>query len=475
MIEMSNTQRVAPASIHHVDSTPTISDELTHACAGFGVIPIAQPRTIARTTTPPESILYAIQEGQVVLIAGASGAGKSSLLRGITGSVSPRRVLVVPESLTRCQQSCACFDLLEGDATLRAQSLALAGLAEPMLWARPAGALSVGEQARLRLAMTMHIARPGDTVIADELASTIDRACAYALCKTIMRWVRAHRIAFVGASAHEDLESMLGPDVVINAATQSIRDPSPAQEQPIRIEPGTMEDYASVAHLHYRSGPPATIVRVMRAMRRVPRFIHPSREILAGVLLVSMPTLNGGWRDRAWPGVFLKHDKRRNAHLLNEHVRTISRVIVEPRSRGLGVATALVRAYLDNPLTQGTEASAAMGDVCPFFERAGMTPYVLKPDITDTRLLDALAHLDLTPAQLAHTTIEPGSLLMRELSSWGKMRKLLPSGLITVDQVMQLTPSAACRLCSRPRAYAYTKGERGDDPDHNKPITETNP
>jgi ABC-type lipoprotein export system ATPase subunit/GNAT superfamily N-acetyltransferase len=475
VIAMSSTQRVAPASIHHVDSAPTISRELTHACAGFGVIPIAQPRTIVRTTTPPASILQAIREGHVVLITGASGAGKSSLLRGITGSLSPRRVLVVPGSLTRGQQSHACFDLLEGDAALRAQSLALAGLAEPKLRARPAGVLSVGEQARLRLAMTMHIAHPGDIVIADELASPIDRACAYALCKTITRWVRKHGVAFVGASAHEDLESMLAPDVVIDVATSSKRDPKPALEQPIRIEPGTMEDYASIAHLHYRSGPPATIVRVMRAMRRVPRFIDPSREILAGVLVVSMPTLNGGWRDRAWAGVFPKHDKRRNAHLLNEHIRTISRVIVEPRSRGLGVATQLVRAYLDDPLTQGTEASAAMGEVCPFFERAGMTPYVLEPDIVDTRLLDALTHLDLPPAQLVHTTIEPGSLLMRELISWGKMRKLLPSGSITLDQVTQLTSSAACRLCSRPRAYAYTKGERGDDPDHNECITETNP
>ncbi len=475
MIAMSSTQRVAPASIHYVDSAPPISPELTHACAGFGVIPIARPSMIAHTTTPPASILQAIREAQIVLITGASGTGKSSLLRGITGSLSTRRVLVVPESLTHHQLSRACFDLLEGDATLRAQTLALAGLAEPKLWARPAGALSVGEQARLRLAMIMHIANHRDIVIADELASTIDRACAYALSKTITRWVRTHRVAFVGASAHEDLESMLAPDVVIGAATQSIRDPKPAQEQPILIHSGTMEDYASVAHLHYRSGPPATIVRVMRAMRRVPRFIDPSREILAGVLVVSMPTLNGGWRDRAWPGVFPKHDKRRNAHLLNEHIRTISRVIVDPRSRGLGVATALVRAYLDNPLTQGTEASAAMGDVCPFFERAGMTPYVLERDITDTRLLDALTHLDLTPAQLAHTTIQPGSLLMRELISWGKMRKLLPSGSITLDQVTQLTPSAACRLCSRPRAYAYTKGERGNDPDHNESITETNP
>lgn len=472
---MNSAQRVSPTTIHRVASSNDPSPELTHACAGFGVIPQPHRDLQMRSTHPSHTMLDAIKPGRVLLIAGPSGAGKSSLIRGLVSHLDSERVIRVQESLTKSQSNRACFDLLGSDAITRAQSLSLAGLAEPKLWARPAGTLSVGEQARLRLAMAMHKASPSDIVIADELASTIDRACAYALCKTISRWVHTHGITFIGASAHEDLESMLAPDVVIDAATQSIRDPKPAQQQPIRIEPGTMENYASVAHLHYRSGPPATIVRVMRAMRRVPRFIDSSREILAGVLVVSMPTLNGGWRDRAWPGVFPKHDKPRNAHLLNEHIRTISRVIVEPRSRGLGVATQLVRAYLDNPLTQGTEASAAMGEVCPFFDRAGMTSYVLEPDIVDTRLLDALAYLDLTPAHLAHATIEPGSLLMRELISWGKMRKLLPSGSITLDQVSQLTPSAACRLCSRPRAYAYTKGEWGDDPDHNESITETNP
>lgn len=470
---MNSAPRVSPTTIHHVASSNNPSPELTHACAGFWVIPQPDLAHQARSTRPTNAMLDEIEPGRVLLIAGPSGAGKSSLIRGFVSHLDSKRVIRVQESLTKSQSNRACFDLLLGSALDRARSLSLAGLAEPKLWARPAGALSVGEQARLRLAMAMHNACTGDIVIADELASTIDRACAYSLCKTITRWVRTHGIAFVGASAHEDLESMLAPDVVIDAAKLSIRDPKPAQEQLIRIEPGSMEDYASVAHLHYRSGPPATIVRVMRAMRRVPRFIHPSRQILAGVLVVSMPTLNGGWRDRAWPGMFPKNDKRRNAQLLNEHVRTISRVIVEPLSRGLGVATQLVHAYLENPLTQGTEASAAMGEVCPFFARAGMTPYVLEPDIVDTRLLDALTHLDLTPAQLAHATIEPGSLLMRELISWGKMRKLLPSGSITLDQVTQLTPSAACRLCSRPRAYAFTKGEWGDDPDHHESVTET--
>jgi len=183
-----------------------------------------------------------------------------------------------------------------------------------------------------------------------------------------------------------------------------------------------------------------------------------------------MPTLNAHWRNRAWPGHFDTPDKSLNAHRLNEQIRTISRVIVDPHSRGLGVATKLVRAYLEHPLTIGTEASAAMGSICPFFQRAGMTPYEIFPDQTDTRLLDALAHLSIAPESLLLIQVDPGSLLMRELITWGKARKLLPKGQPNHQEVQRLTPIAACRLCSRPRAYAFVKGEH-DDARPEKPVT----
>ena len=91
-----------------------------------------------------------------------------------------------------------------------------------------------------------------------------------------------------------------------------------------------------------------------------------------------------------------------------------------------------------------------------------MMPYELVPDIHDTRLLDALRHLGRTPGSLLHARIKAGSLLARELTSWGKRRKLLGPGLIEPETLERLTPLAACRLCSRPRAYAFTKGNRGD-------------
>ena len=460
---MSSARRVSSASLIHVPSAPEVSEALSHACAGFGVIPATRTNMRARHTRPSGSLLQQIRPGSVSLIVGASGSGKSSLMRGLRASLRRDRVRVVPESLSASQLRRASFDLLGGEMIDRARSLSNAGLAEPKLWALPAGSLSVGERARLRLAMTMHGSRPGDIVLADELASSIDRASAYALCRTITRWVQRRKIAFVGASAHEDLESMLSPDRVFEACTGTLRPARGRHTQPVRIETGTARDYHALGHLHYRSGAPATIVRVLRAMREVPVWVDPRGEMLAGVLVVSMPTLNSAWRDRAWAGFFRTGDKRRDARRLNACIRTISRVIVEPRSRGLGISTRLVRAYLRDPLTSGTEANAAMGGICPFFERAGMTRYVLGPDMGDTRLLDALSHLRIAPAQLAHTTIEPGSLLMREMTTWGKHRKLLPPGSVSREEVQRLTPFAACRLCSRPRAYAFTKGERNDD------------
>ncbi len=458
---MKRSDRVSRVSIRRVGAPRGVSDELVHACVGFGVLPTAaRDRAPARV---PGALVREIRPGRVVLLAGASGAGKSTILGALACSLEGRGVVRVAERFSEAESGRAVFVCLGGDPRRRSGVLALAGLAEPTLWARAAGALSEGEGARVRLAIAMARAEPGSVVLADEFASTLDRVTAYALARTVRRWARRERVAIVASSAHEDLEACLAPDVVFDAATGMVRAPREASVQRVRVEQGSMDDYRRVSHLHYRTGAPASVVRVLRCVREVPRHIDPAGELLAGVLCVSMPTLNGAWRDRAWAGFFSTGDKRRDARRLNTHLRTISRVIVDPRSRGMGVATALVRSYLRNPLTRGTEARAAMGCVCPFFERAGMAGYDLPPDLTDTRLLDALGHMGIAPAQLARTRLRTGSLLERELTTWGKRRKLLRAGNHSLEEVQRLTPTAACRLCSRPRAYAYTKGDRGDE------------
>jgi len=270
-------------------------------------------------------------------------------------------------------------------------------------------------------------------------------------------------VTLVLACAHEDLEAMLEPDLVIdmnNNTPDRVRDACEPVAQPIRIEQGTMADYQALAHLHYRGAKPATHTLILRAIRSVPIV----GELLAGVLVVSMPTLNGAWRARAWPGFFSSKSKSINAKRINTHLRCISRVIVEPRSRGLSVASMLVRAYLRSPQTPATEAIAAMGAVCPFFERAGMHAYQLPPTLDDLRLIDALTHQHACPDDLITHPIAPGSLIERELITWSKARKLIGAGIPDHSTITRLAPIAACRLMSKPRAYAHVK-HQGDDGD----------
>jgi GNAT superfamily N-acetyltransferase len=146
-------------------------------------------------------------------------------------------------------------------------------------------------------------------------------------------------------------------------------------------------DYAALARFHYRPLPPATIVDLLA-------IAHRQTDEPIGVLTVSMPTLNGAWRPRG-------RRRRLHARRLNETLRTISRVIVDPRHRCRGVATALVRAYLARPLTPHTEAIAAMGDACRFFARAGMTPFRPGCPARTARLLEALHAANIAPWILA--------------------------------------------------------------------------
>ncbi len=134
-----------------------------------------------------------------------------------------------------------------------------------------------------------------------------------------------------------------------------------------------------------------------------------------------MPTLNGRWRTVAWPGDYDTPDKRTNAHRLNAEVRVISRVIVDPRYRGLGLAVRLVRAYLDVAETQRTEALAAMAHACPFLERAGMRRIDMPSSKADAKLNSSLEKHGLTAGDLLNGVAEE---VAPSLRAWARARKI---------------------------------------------------
>lgn len=441
------TNRGATARPSRTDAAPRLSPAAWSACAAFGLVPRPAPPA-ERPIPPSPAAAHAAARPGVVLLTGPSGSGKSRRLAGLALAAPRRRVLDArPPRTTR-----AVFDAVGADAHTTARCLAGAGLAEPALWARPAPVLSAGERARLGLACAFAHARPGDLIVCDEFASVLDRATAQALGATASAWARRAGVTLLAATAHEDAALFLDTTAVIDARTGAVRPGRPRTPPAVRIEPATRADLAALARHHYRPVHPGPVVRILRAVRTPPA----GPERVAGVLVAAMPTLNASWREQAWPGRYAG-PRTDAARRLNAEVRRIARVIVEPDSRGLGVATALVRAYLADPDTPATEAVAAMGAWRPFFRNAGMTEYRTPRPAHDARLADALEHLGLTPADLARAGPRP-PMLDAELARWAAHAKVRPPRAASQPEASEaIALHAACRLLTEPRAYAHTR------------------
>lgn len=229
------------------------------------------------------------------------------------------------------------------------------------------------------------------------------------------------------------------------------------------VAPGTIDDYTRLACFHYRAGAPATCARVLTLR-------DSARDELAGVLVVSHPTLNGAWREGAWPGAYnpasvgdgtSRGSRLRSLALaLNRDVRCVSRVVIDPRWRGLGLATRLVRAYLDSPITRRTEAIASMGLASPFFERAGMRRVHVPRASCEWRLVDALAHagasaLDLIDGARWTALLARCPWMRRELRHWASWR---PGARIWIDEAAALARAAGAALLARPAVYVHECG-----------------
>ncbi len=174
----------------------------------------------------------------------------------------------------------------------------------------------------------------------------------------------------------------------------------------ISIERGERCDYLALAHFHYRNASPGAVTAIFRAVHDEPTVVgrylgERGEKTVIGVLVRSLPHLGCALRDHATHDRYRGMGHRAAAQLVNREFRTISRVVVDPRWRGAGVAVRLVKRALAEPETIFTEALAAMGRVHPFFEKAGMQRYDRPPRPEHARLADALAQANLPPALLA--------------------------------------------------------------------------
>lgn len=142
----------------------------------------------------------------------------------------------------------------------------------------------------------------------------------------------------------------------------------------LEIVAGTLEDYGRLSRFHYRDtklGPYAAIF-ALRYKQEVMRRVGVKT---VGVIVYTMPSVGLELRNVATGGYYCGFDKATRTALINRDIRCISRVIIEPRFRGLGLASRLVKETMERMDVAIIEAMAVMGEVNPFFERAGMTAF----------------------------------------------------------------------------------------------------
>lgn len=134
---------------------------------------------------------------------------------------------------------------------------------------------------------------------------------------------------------------------------------------------GCRADYRELEQFHYLPGRPATWAAVWTIRYLPPEsgpFWTQSQTVAVGVL--SYPTPRSLLRERYFNRQCCSQAE--NLAFANANLRTISRIIVHPQFRSLGLSTILVRCLCLHCPTRYVEAFARMARAHPFFDRAGM-------------------------------------------------------------------------------------------------------
>ena len=124
------------------------------------------------------------------------------------------------------------------------------------------------------------------------------------------------------------------------------------------LTPGNWRDYRTLARFHYLPRNPATWSEIWAIRYEAP--LGP-RLVAVGVVSFPAPTCHAR---RAVLG--LRGSRRAELKFANRNIRTISRVIVHPQFRTLGLSSRLVRWICKHCKTRYVEALAVMGRVHPF-------------------------------------------------------------------------------------------------------------